>query len=70
MSDDPTCKRCGGRMNVLGFSRAWCMKPTEEGGCGQVFYHTITGRWVRMYRRKVARIDPIVKDKKEVQLEK
>lgn len=62
MTDDPTCKKCGGRMNVLGLSRAWCMKPSLDGGCGRVYHHD-GDRWRLLYRRKVDRISPIVKDK-------
>ena len=71
MTDSPTCKRCGGRVNAMQ-SRAWCMKPTLDGGCGQAWrYDDDRGRWVFLYRGKVARIVPIVKDKpkKEVQHE-
>lgn len=52
-------------MNVLGLSRAWCMKPSLDGGCGMVYRHD-GSRWVKLYKRKVDRIVPIVKDK-EVQ---
>ena len=64
MSDSPTCKRCGGRIVALA-TRAWCSKPSLDGGCGGIFHYDETlGRFRRHGTRKVARVEPIVKDRK------
>jgi len=61
---DPTCKRCGGRVVTLS-SRAWCSKASIDGGCGGIFhFDDRLGRFRRTGHRRVARVDPIVKDRK------
>lgn len=55
------CKRCGGRIILFG-DRAWCAKPSENGGCGGHF-REVEGRWKRTGQGKVGRINPIVKEK-------
>lgn len=62
-SDEPgPCKRCGGRIILLG-DRAWCAKPSLDGGCGGHFME-VDGKWRRTGQSKVARIEPIVKERR------
>ncbi len=41
--DNPTCKKCGGRVIVV-LNRAWCVKRYGDGGCGSDFVRR-DGRW-------------------------
>lgn len=46
-------------------TRAWCVKPTLDGGCGGHFHwNEEKGRWYRHATSKRARIEPAVKPPK------
>ena len=47
--------------------RAWCAKPSLDGGCGG-WFREVDGKWRRVGRGKVARIEPIVKAKPRLEV--
>lgn len=62
MRREGACKRCKGDILEHG-ARAWCLKPTADGGCGGAFeWHESKQRWFRYATLKVGRIV----DKKKV----